>query len=833
VTERVHVVGPYGERGTVPAAEADAVVKGGGRLATAEEIAHATLQAQYDAQSTAKKVGGVASSVFAGPIASNALAASGAVAVQPGVEAFDKGLASPVTLGLDRVAVDQALKATAGHDAAKAYAKHMEDLSKAHGTAETLGELTGFAALAAGGNAGGGAARAIPGVGVSALGGAAEGAVARGLAGMVGQGVVGRAVTSAGSLAARGAVEGALYSGAQEFSEEMLGDHEVAADRIFAASGMGALYGAVGGAALGGAGSLAKSGVKAAGEAVGGGLARMASGTKLGAAPGAITDFLENAAKTETQKGWAYDQAWKAAGGGQGLQSTRHAKQAARYLPNGTTDLGEVMVRHGVIDVADTVTAAAMSGKAADMLPKAAAAEAAVGQRIGDLTMKSGASVAHTDIARVIDDVAKGYEGKAGQRHIGASIRDYGAELRDVLGMQPGGPPVTVQALLEQRKALDQVAYQEAKALDPKMRVQGLRDVRAGLEDLIADSMDAASGRVSGDLKAEYKLLKKDFMGLRMINEVLEDSAARQAKAATFGLTSTIVGAASGGIGTGMLAAVGTKLAKERGNAAAAVLLYKMAESGAITNTIQSVNARIGKAATGLLNPAPAAHALSSTNPVAIATRAQNQIANLTSSPNAVANRAAVVTQGLGTLAPNVAGRVAANMTRALAFLNSKLPPARNVDPLAPTQQRTWNHQDATRFARYVEAAEDPAGVLDDVATGKVTPEAIETLRVLAPTLYRDLQVQTLDAIATQLAKGKPITFDARIKLGTLLGIQADPSQNPRVRAFLQANVITPAPAPAGGNMQQTPGAPASKPISIKTQHTAFDRLAESGPGRR
>ena len=835
MTERVHVVGPYGERGTVPAAEADAVVKGGGRLASAEEIAQATLQAQYDAQSTAKKVGGVASSVFAGPIASNALAASGAVAVQPGVEAFDKGLSSPVTLGLDRVVTSQALKATAGPEAAKAYAKHMEDLSKAHGTAETLGEIGGFAALAASGQAGGGLARAVPGVGINALGGAAEGIASRGIARMVGDGVAGRALASAGSLAARGGVEGALYGAGQEFSEEMLGDHEVAADKVFAAAGMGALYGAVGGAALGGAGSLAKSGAKAATEAVGGGLARMTSGTKVGNAPAAVTDWLENASKTSTQKKWAYDKAFEAIGGGMGWSPTKPIKQILRSFPGDTTDIGERAVRFSIIDVTGDVSAAFMNGKPIEMMPKAAAVREMLGGQLGDLRAASAGTVAAKDLMATVDRIASPYEKLVGQSHIGASIRAEGDDLMRILGVQSPTDRISVKQLTEQRRSLADLAYKENSALDPKMRVQALRDLSNGVEDEIVKAIDAASGREAGVAGAEYKALKKDYQAVKAIEKILEDSAARQAKAATFGMTSVMSGSAAmvaGGPVAALLTAVGVKAAKERGSAAAAVLLYRMAESGAITNTIQGVQKRVGSAAKGLLNPAPAAHAVSSTNPIAVATRAQNQLASLASSPAAVASRAAVVTQSLGTVAPNVAGRVAMNMTRALAFLNSKLPPARNVDPLAPSQQRSWTHSDAARFARYVEAAEDPAGVLDDVATGKVTPEAIETLRVLTPTLYRELQVQTLDAIAEQLAKGQPIKYEARLKLGTLLGIQADPSQHPRVRAFLQGN-ITQAPAPPGGNMQQSPGAPASKPISIKTQHSAFDRLAESGPGRR
>jgi hypothetical protein len=368
------------------------------------------------------------------------------------------------------------------------------------------------------------------------------------------------------------------------------------------------------------------------------------------------------------------------------------------------------------------------------------------------------------------------------------------------------------------------------------MRVQALRDVRSEMETLITNALDDASGKMKGELATEYKGLKKDFHALRILEEAAEDSAARASKGATLSLTDKMMalgGLASGNLTAAPLLGAGSKLVRERGNAAAAVLLYRMAEMGTITRTMQAIDQQLGRSAKGLLNPGSATHASPPVqNPVRVAQRAQAQIANLTSSPNAVANRAATLTQGLSQAAPNVASGVAQSMTRALAFLNSKLPPNRQVDPLAPQQQRSWTQTEAERFARYVEAAEDPVGALQDIERGKVTPEAVETLRVLTPTLYRDLQVRTLDAIAEQLATGKQVPFDTRLKLGTLLGIPADPSLQPKVRAFLQANIAA-ASQPSGGSMQAAPRGPAPRPIQIKTQHSAFDRLAEGGPGRR
>lgn len=854
--QRVHVVGPYGERGTVLPQDVNNVIKAGGRVATSKEIAETRANESYERASTGQKVLGHASTLV-GPIASNALAGTGAAALRPEVEAFQSGEASAATLGLDKIATKYALESVAGKGAGKAYAEHLRDTEEANPGWHTAGELTGFAAMAAGGS-GAGLARAVPGLGVSALGGAAEAGAARALAGVAARGALGRALATGGELAARGMVEGALYGAANQVTEDVLGDHEVAADRVFAAAGMGALYGGVGGAVLGSSGSLAKSAV----GGVGRGIARLsrpaedaiakteAAAAKAEAATAklegvatkadealeesGVQKLAKNFTTDEGRKALAYDQAWKAVGAGYGLQTTRYAKQAAKYFPNGTRDLGEVAIRHGIIDVGNEVSPVAAAWKAgvngtpAEMLPKIQAASDLVGTKIGDLTQASGATVKAQKLAEIINDVAKPYEGKAGQRHIGTTVREYGAELGDVLQLKGPSDVVTVQDLLIQRKALDEIVYRETKQLDPKMRVQALRDVRAKMEDLITGAIDEASGKAKGELAAEYKTLKKDFHALRILEEAAEDSAARSSKAATLSLTDKMMlagGLASGNLLSGPALGFGSKLVRERGNAAAAVLLYRMGEIGSVQRAIQLVDQQLGRSAKGLLQPAKGTSRSAAANPVQSARKAEERLAELSSKPERVVERAATVTQGLTTAAPTVGGGVARNLTRAMAFLNAKLPPVRTSDPLSPDQKRAWTQTEAAKFMRYVEAAEDPMGVLEDVERGKVTREGVETLRVLAPTLYRDLQIQTMDAIAEQLAKGKPIPFETRLKIGVLLDVPADPSLVPRTRAFLQGNVV-PLPPPNGTSGGGPKGA-SSKPLKLPTQHTAFDKLTD------
>ena len=296
--EGVKAFDRLGNKVLVPAGEVSELQKMGGRVATPKELAESQheaelerLRAEYHAKSTGDQLLGHASAAL-GPAAQNALGATGVVAVHPSLIAYNSGLTSATTMGLDEIGIKEALQATAGKAAADQYGKHILEARAADPGAHVAGSVAGFASEAALNAAGGlaeGGAKAGAGVAgrgavaralasstgpASAVGNLVEHGAASVLGGVAKAGVVGRAVATGGELAARGAAEGALYSAASHVTDDVLGDREVAADKIFAAAGYGALGGFVGGGLLGGAGSLAAAGGRKAGGAILGGAAR-------------------------------------------------------------------------------------------------------------------------------------------------------------------------------------------------------------------------------------------------------------------------------------------------------------------------------------------------------------------------------------------------------------------------------------------------------------------------------------------------------------------------------------------------------------------------------
>ncbi len=872
--ERVDIVGPYGEKGTVAAADLPKVTAAGGRAATSEEIAAQRTEDAYQKQGTLTKVATAASMLGPAGYPLHAYLRSQGAVLPPGLEAYTQGVSSGFGGGLPSAGMKELVGAVGGNEAAKAYGQTAEDVKQAHGALYSGGELAGFL---------GGAVAGGP---VGAVGGAAEKLAARGAVGLASRGVAGRMVATAIALGARGGAEGAMYGAAQEVSDEMLGDHDLAADKVFAAMGMGALGGALGGAALGGAGSLVASGARGVYDAASGGLSRAASrgeraaadigakadaaaaeakalgkdavaeaksgveragaqahnavaegvqkagqiaedatsmvgdatGTKAGQEATSLSDLTSKFATKDAQKGLAYDQAWKAIGAGQGLQSTAFAKRAERYLANGTRDVGEVLMRKGIINAEDGLVAAAKGGTPAAMLPKIDAELQATGQRIGQITDASGARINAVDLINAMEGIAGQYEKSAATRPAGRSIRAFGLDLFDSLGIRDVGDTVSIQDVIRERKALDRIAFGDAPTMDPKLALELKRELRGKLEGIVVDSLDEASGKVPGELKAEYKALKKDYTALSIASEAAEDSAARAAKARSVSLTDYLAGGGS------IAATLGHKLVRERGNAAAAVLLYRMAEAGTITRAMARVDETIGRASKGLLvapKSVPLPESSPTTNVRARAQEAMKNIAAAQANPEAVVDKITRATEGVGNTAPQFAGALTQRFTDAAAFLASKVPVHPDPDPFDPHQAPKLNDQQAHELMQYVGYVDRPERFFEEAAHGKLTYEGVETAKVLMPAAFAEFQQRTLTEMADMMAKGIEVPFRQRERLGVLLDIPAVPSQRPDMMRMLQANVVNSDKAAK----PNAPGGGPSRPLPTKTQPSALDRL--------
>ncbi len=147
--------------------------------------------------------------------------------------------------------------------------------------------------------------------------------------------------------------------------------------------------------------------------------------------------------------------------------------------------------------------------------------------------------------------------------------------------------------------------------------------------------------------------------------------------------------------------------------------------------------------------------------------------------------RASAAVSGIRAAAPETAAKAEALINRQAQYLASKLPekPTRTIG-------RTPKPSDAelAKFARTLEGVTAPARVLEDLQRGSINKEGLEAMREFYPNRFKQVQQAVVRHVQQQTEKGKPIGYEARIKLSALLGTPVDASYSPEFVASMQAS---------------------------------------------
>lgn len=712
------------------------------------------------------------------------------------------GAARGATVGLSDAAIIEGLKAFSPKTS-ETVRQHLADVKEAYPVTSGVSAVGGATAAAlAGGAAGAGAgagragasglARLLPAAGVDALGGAAESAVGR----LVGQGAttaLGRAVQSGAGMAARGALEGALYAAGDQVTEDELGDHQLTAEKLYTAAGRGALFGGLAGGALGTAGSLLKNGGASLAES--------------------LAPKLQEAAS---------EQAWKS------LSPLKKFSEQANARAGGTAAVGRTLLEEGVLNADAGLVKAGLHGTPDALLPAIQEARARVGARIGEITENSTAKITAGHLFDETQKIVEPLRKKAGFEGIVATLEDYTASLFDKLGAtRPTavGPALvrdtklSVQAVIEQRKALDDLVYREVKSLDPKLRVEFLRDIRSKMENVAVDAIDqAAKAEGNAALKSELLTLKRKYQHLSIAEDAAETSVSRMATNRNLSLSdyAGAVGAvASGHPFAAPIVAVGHKVARERGNAVAAVALEKLAQIGALKRATVEVDAQLARSAEGMLASKPGARVVPKPQLKAAGRgapeeresldvrfrRAQDQVAAMQANPQGFADNLSRHAEQIGQHAPNVSAAYTQHVTGIADYLTAQMPQA-NVPPgtlSIGTRKPQFSDSEKAAFVRKFDAATDPKKVLADLEKGRVKRDELDVLRATSPKLFAELQQHALELASEREAEGKPLTFPELTRMSVNLGVAAHPAFTPQGIRSLQANFAPPPPAGGGG----------------------------------
>lgn len=849
--KRVAVISPDGQFGTISEEHAEAVVKAGGRRLSKEEgdkrIAEVAMQERYDALPTSRKVSGALSvvpSLVAGPLGLGGISHD----APPTLAALGSGVRSGLTAGLSDLAEKKGIETIGGKDKATQYVQLRDDEQTASPVAHGVGEAVG---MVGGSLIGGtGAARALPSAGISALGSAAERGVGRALSGLATRGVGGRALAAAAGMGAQGAVEGGLYAGAQYATEQALHDKELAADKLFAAAGTGALYGGLAGGALGGGASLLASGV----DAAKGGLARMLTRSEpaaVSAEGGAYRTAAQRADLPRPSSGISVDdflRAPKDAGrrlsnefAFDALGATKtQARNALENVVGGAEAVGEYVNRVGIAPATEKagflggMMKAGAAGRADDLL--AAIQADKYGRVASGLSSAVKGTPARVDMRKVMQKNADLYESMLKDPTKAAGADAFFNRLNDeITALERSGKVNLADGTMDAaeafylRSGLAKQAYEVRKingaAGDAyKQFLRNLDDETIGAMDKAAAS--AGKSSVADDIRH----WKREWQLASAAEEAAQGGAERMTRNNTFGIRESI--GAAVGLATGStLGAAGTmlggKMLRERGSAMAAYAMSQAAERDILTRWLQKIDDQIGKASKGLLQ-APAKGLLKPADkmPAAkvIARTAVNRVAEYQADPDAFVDRATKQAESITTHDPELADAIVQRQVKAMSFLASKLPVTPDPDPMDPHPAPKMTPNEEAEFGRYAWYAEKPARFFAEVSRGKITFEGAETAQALMPRAFAALQEQTQEHIATMMSRGDKIPFRQRQYIGVLLDMAATPSQRPDHARFLQANVSQDAPPPP----------PPKKALmdAPKSHMSALDRLELGAAGR-
>jgi hypothetical protein len=745
---RINVLSPDGQAGTIDATEAVDAIGSGFKFDTAKMQAERKLMEEYDDKN-----------------------------VQAGLA----GIARGVTLG----ASDVALRGLG------VSADHLRRLDEANPSLSLAGEVAGTigGVLATGG--GSAAASGAAAAGKTALGAAAKATTKAGMAAEramaaslkhagidASKSLAQKIVANSAPTVARGAVEGSLIGAGDVISEHALGRADLNAENLMAAGGIGAVIGGSGNLLFKGlevAVPKALKATKGAGEYV----------HKRYLAPERIaTDILE------------LTEAKVAKLGREGITPFEYTNLMERKL---IPPKGKDFVTHfDDVLAADSDRLAQVYKQADDVVGNTVTADQLFDrkkyvdriQKIIDDSSSLSESSAVRDIRRLKKDIE---EGNFLPKRAEMRMDMDGIEKRVLVADESVGPFQSVKRVLDK---LDDLSKHDKLAAPTKTQ-ELAQSLRKDLRDDINNALDAIvkeRGDLDPALKGVFDTIReqnRDMYVMLKLRPFVERKDAKEVTDKFFNFRTalnTFMGGAAFGV-EGALGAIALKVANMDGVQLAKFRLLSKIEDKAVSVQTRMQNAvdRFTKAGRQIpkldlaakkaitdisYDPEPKKRE-SETKEQAFK-RVSEELSRLES----IEAKTELLSKRMETLnqvAPETAAELAAKVTNGIEFLREKLP----VDPKEGLYYNPafskWKPSklQLAKFERYASAVEDPMSVIESFGKGVVDREGIETLQVVYPELYSQLQTSVIDRITSMK---EPLSYQKRLELKSVLGINLDPA---------------------------------------------------------
>lgn len=255
--------------------------------------------------------------------------------------------------------------------------------------------------------------------------------------------------------------------------------------------------------------------------------------------------------------------------------------------------------------------------------------------------------------------------------------------------------------------------------------------------------------------------------------------------------------------GAGFVEAQAPKVrgALERGNAATAKKIVEAKE--AASRGIESIATRASAGSQGMMQrllPAVSYADVTTAPPDTWWKNTKTQLVQAQADPQRAIERMQKDVAGIAEAFPDVAEAVTGHQMRVLGYLAERMP--RNPRPFVlGDKEWTPDAGELKQFRDLVLVATKPDALLPLVTLGTATRAQVDAVRELWPKKFESTRTTIVQAVEDAAADGKPVSYEARVKLGDLLGVPLDASQLPGFGGWLQA------PPPEPAQQQQAPGA--------------------------
>jgi hypothetical protein len=521
-------------------------------------------------------------------------------------------------------------------------------------------------------------------------------------------------------------------------------------------------------------------------------------------------------------------------------------------IPGGARGAGRQMLDDGILEAGESVE---------EVAPKLAKARAEAGERVTTiLDTADQEGIAGPKVADIRERIEKDILAplKKLPKTNGAAINKVRGILDD-LDTYMGLPSVEEAAAqgLDREAMADgaRLTFRQAqdfrgtigKAIDWKVSplapvdkaTEAAKDVYRVIEGSVEQAGDKAARDMGGSFLTEYKQAKLSYQRYTALDKAATD--ALQAKAANrivspsdYGMGAAVAAgalahAATGPVG-GLLAA-GKGLAatimhheiRERGNATAAVLLNKLAAFRGIESAVRSVDREIDRGVSGLFREPGRAKVRVEPIPTAKGQNPYRQHSEaVRDAASSGPHHEAHVDQAVAPLAahaPNTARAFSSAAVRATNYLAGKLPQRLGGQSITPQFDRhPVNPVEEADYLRVASAVHDPMSVLRDLGDGRATRAQIDALRENYPSVYREIVAK----VGARLADARyPLDYSQKLQIGLLLGVPADPTQDPAFISSMQETYAQQPSAPPPAANKPPRGAP-KRPITSPAHDTAL-----------